>query len=102
MRLLLPPLVEFGRLPTLAETRADVRRLSATDVVVVVWRRDGLRLAGAASALPPLASLPVLLLLLQPGRRRGLAALEGHGVEVQTGDAGGWRAEIQLFVRLLR
>lgn len=101
MRLLLPPLVEFGRLPTLAETRADVRRLSATDVVIVVWRRDGLRLAGAASALPPLAPLPVLL-LLQPGRRRGLAALEGHGVEVQTGDAGSWRAEIQLFVRLLR
>lgn len=83
----------------MAETRADVWRLSAADVVV--WRRDGLRLTGAASALPPLAPVPLLLLLLQPGRRRGLAALEGHGVKVQTGDASGRRAEIEFLVWLL-
>lgn len=89
-------------LPTLAETRANVWRLSAADVVVVVWRRDGLRLTGAAGALPPLAPVPLLLLLLLPWRRRGLAALEGHGVKVQTGDASGWWAEIEFLVCLRR
>lgn len=86
----------------MAETGTDVRRLSAADVDV--GRRDGLRLAGAASALPPLAAVPLLLLLLLqlPGRREGLAELEGHGVKVQAGDASGRRAEIELLVGLLR
>lgn len=83
----------------MAETRTNVWRLRAAEVVVV-GRRDGLRLTGAAGALPPLSSVPLLLLLA--GRRRGLAALEGHGVKVQTGDASGRRAEVELLVGLLR
>lgn len=72
--------------------RAEVRRLGAADVVVVVGGRDGLRLAGAAGALPPAAGIAAV----QPGRGR---ALEGHGVEVQAGDAHGRRAEIQIVLR---
>lgn len=72
---------------------AEVRRLGAAHVVVVVGGRDGLRFAGAAGTLPPAARLPAAG---QPGRG---GALERHGVEVQTGDPCGRRQKVQIVLQ---
>lgn len=71
--------------------RAEVRRLGAADDVV--GGGDGLRFAGAAGAPPPATGVTAAL---QPGRG---GALEGHGVEVQTGDPCSRRAKIQIVLQ---